>query len=101
MDPLGLYWFRQPWQKPGVVGRSGTPVPPEGLVSEFIEQYVPAGYTFGEMHDAFVDAATSAGIPDWLANYLSMLPTYEVALVKEVLRTLGILEQPAQPALCK
>jgi RHS repeat-associated protein len=22
MDPLGLYWFRQPWQKPGVVGRS-------------------------------------------------------------------------------
>lgn len=62
---------------------------------------MPAGRTFGEIHNNFVGSATSAGFPDWLANYLSMLPTYEVALVKEVLRTLGILDQPLQPALCK
>ena len=101
VDPLGLYWFRQSWQTPGVVGRRDTPVPPRGPVSEFIEQYVPAGYTFGEMHDSFVDAATSAGIPDWPANIPLMIPTYGGALGKEVLRTLGILEQSIPPALCK
>ena len=68
VDPMGLYWFRQPWQTPGVVGRPDTPVPPGGPVSEFIEQYVPAGYTFGELHDSFVGAATSAGFPDWLVD---------------------------------
>jgi hypothetical protein len=98
---LGLYWFRQSWQTPGVVGRRDTPVPPRGPVSEFIEQYVPAGYTFGERHDTFVDAATSAGIPDWLANIPSMIPMYGGALSKEVLRTFGILEQPTPPTLCK
>ncbi|GEM_PF-2378082 len=97
VDPLGLYWFRQSWQTPGVVGRRDTPVPPRGPVSEFIEQYVPAGYTFGEMHDTFVDAATSAGIPGWLANIPSMIPMYGGALGKEVLRAFGILEQPTPP----
>lgn len=94
IDPWGLFWFRQPWQTPGVVGRPDTPVPPGGPVSEFIEQYVPAGYTFGEMHDCFVDAATRAGIPDRLANIPSMILLYREALLKEVLRTLGILDQP-------
>jgi RHS repeat-associated protein len=101
IDPLGLYWFRQPWQTDFVVGREKTPVPPGGPVSQFIEDYVPAGRTFGEMHDTFVNAATSAGIPDWLANIPSMIPMYGIALGTEVLRSLGILEQPAQPALCK
>lgn len=62
---------------------------------------MPAGYTFGEAHDRFVEAATRGGIPGWLANIPSMIPTYVGALGKEVLRTLGILDQPAQPALCK
>jgi hypothetical protein len=101
IDPLGLYWFRQPWQTDFVVGRRESSVEPGGPVSQFIEDYVPAGRTFGEMHDSFVDAATSVGIPDWIANYLSMIPLYGAAVGKEVLRTLGILDQPAQPALCK
>jgi len=101
VDPLGLYWFRQPWQTPGVVGRPDTPVLPGGPVSEFIEQYVPAGYTFGEMHDAFVDAATRAGIPDPLANIPSMIPTYGAAAVKEIMRSLGIVDQPTPPTSCK
>lgn len=99
-DPLGLYWFRQPWQTPGVVGRRDTPVPPRGPVSEFIEKYAPAGYTFGEIHDTYVDAATSAGFPDWLVNIPLLLPVYGVAQTVEVLRSLGFLEQP-KPTLCK
>ena len=103
-DPTGLFWFRQSWQTPGVVGRPGTHVPPGGAVSELIERNVPAGYTFGEMHDGVVDAATKAGIPDLLANIPSMIPMFGVALGTEVLRTLGILEQPKptrQPTPCK
>ena len=100
-DPLGLYWFRQPWQTPGVVGRPGTPVPPGGRVSEFIEKYVPAGYTFGEMHDNFVGVATSGGIPDWIANVPSMFSMYGMAVSKELLRTNCIIDQPTQPTLFK
>jgi RHS repeat-associated protein len=94
-DPWGLYWFRQPWQEPGVIGRDNTMVPPGGPISECIEQYVPAGYTFGQLHDAFVGAATGAGFPDWLVNIPSMPSAYRQALITEVLRSLGILEQPS------
>jgi RHS repeat-associated protein len=97
VDPSGLYWFRQDWQEPGVVGRRDTIVPPGGSVSEFIEQNVPAGYTFGQMHDAFVDIATSSGLPDWLINIPSMSFIYDKALFVEMLRTLEILEQPSPP----
>jgi hypothetical protein len=97
VDPWGLYWFRQSWQSPGVVGRQGTPVPPRGTVSEFIEQYVPAGYTFGELHDNFVDSAIKAGVPDWLANVPSMGLMYKMARLMELLRSLGIIEQPTPP----
>ena len=93
-DPSGLFWFRQSWQTPGVIGRPGTPVPPGGTVSELIERNVPAGYTFGEMHDGFVDAATKAGLPDWLVNIPSMYPMYLTAEIVELLRTLRIIDQP-------
>jgi RHS repeat-associated protein len=97
VDPFGLYWFRQSWQQPGIVGRRGSIVEPGGLVSEIIENYVPAGYTFGEMHDAFVGTATSEGLPDWLVNIPSV---YIDATVVELLRSLGILEQPKEPTPC-
>ncbi len=96
-DPSGLYWFRQSWQPAGVVGRDNTPVQPGGPVSEFIEQHVAAGYTFGEMHDGFVDAAKAAQITDWLANIPTMIPVYAVAVATEVLRALGIVDQPTPP----
>ena len=98
VDPFGLYWFRQSWQPPGVVGRPGTPVPPHGKVSEFIERHVPAGYTFDEMHDTYVDMSTSAGLPDSLVNIPSMPILYDLAVMVEVLRSLGILEQPLPPS---
>ena len=106
-DPTGLFWFRQSWQTDFVVGREKTPIPPGGAISRFIEDYVPAGRTFGDLHDGFVDITApegSASWRDWLTNIPSMIPMYEGALVKELLRTLGILEQPtppAQPTQCK
>jgi RHS repeat-associated protein len=100
VDPMGLYWFRQAWQTPGVVGRRGTPVPPGGPISEFIERYVPAGYKFGEVHDAFVNFAAPEGSSPWrdlLLNVPSMLPAFYVAFTMEELRALGILDQLDQP----
>lgn len=96
-DPLGLYWFRQPWQPPGVVGRDKTIVPPGGPVSEFVERYLPAGYTFGQMHDSFVGWATMAGFPDWRVNKPSMYPMYWAAVAVEMLRAFEKLPQPSPP----
>ncbi|MDP1638623.1 MAG: RHS repeat-associated core domain-containing protein [Candidatus Nitrotoga sp.] len=98
-DPMGLYWYRQLWQTDFVVGRDAenSLVVPGDPVSRFIEDYVPAGRTFGEIHDGFVDIATRAGIPDWLANIPSMMPMYRLANKIETLRTLGILKQPTPP----
>ena len=104
-DPTGLYWFRQQWQSPGQVGRERSIVPPapDGKVSNVIEQYVPAGYTFGNMHDGFVDWATGAGAPDWLVNIPSMPGMYGTAIITELLRSGGIINQPTPPEemLCK
>jgi RHS repeat-associated protein len=93
-DPSGLFWFRQGWQTPGFVGRPGTLVEPGGAVSTLIEMRVPAGYTFGGMHDSFVDMATQAGVPDLLANVPSMPFVYVAAFFTEILRSLGIIDQP-------
>ena len=85
-----------------MVGRPGTPVPPGGSVSNFVERGVPAGYTFGAMHDAFVDQVTNAGWPDLLVNIPSMPFVYGAAVLTEILRSLGILEQPRPESVpCK
>lgn len=94
VDPMGLYWFRQPWQIAGTVGRPGTPVPPGGVVSEIIERYVPAGYTFGEMHDDYVRQALNSGMPELLINIPSMPRMYVAAVGVELMRSFRILEQP-------
>ena len=98
-DPTGLYWFQQDWQAADpIVGREGTFIYPGGPISSFIEKYVPAGRTLGELHDPLNGALRSAGVPDWLANIPTMLPTYVVGIGVEVLRTFGILEQPQPTA---
>ncbi|MHA7602763.1 RHS repeat-associated core domain-containing protein, partial [Alicycliphilus sp. T452] len=97
-DPTGLYWFRQPWQTEYAVGREDTPIAPGGLVSRLIEDYVPAGRTFGETHDSLVDALHAGGVPDLLANVPSMIPAFVMAVGIEALRTLGIIDQPTPTA---
>jgi RHS repeat-associated protein len=94
-DPLGLFWFRQDWQKKGVVGRRDTIVPPGGLISESMEKFQPGGYTFGEIHDFFVELTRDGlGIPDSIVNYPSMIPMMHIAFWIEFLRSQGVLDQP-------
>lgn len=93
MDPTGLYWFRQDWQEAGTVGRSGSRiVPPKGTISQFIEKYIPAGYTFGKLHDDYLDVASEEGLSDWMMNIPSMPSMYAGAVFTEVFRTLGIYD---------
>lgn len=80
-----------------VVGRDKTPIAPGGWVSRLIEDYVPAGRTFGETHDGLVDAFHAGGVPDLLANVPSMIPAFFMAQGIEALRTFGILDQPTFP----
>jgi hypothetical protein len=70
-------------------------VPPGGRIGSFIEKYVPAGRTFGELHDSLVDVLTRAGVPDVLANIPTMPLSFYAAYNLEWLRTIGVVKQPA------
>ena len=101
VDPQGLYWFQQPWQaRDPLVGREGSVVPPGGRISNFIERYVPAGRTMAEIHDPLVDLLTRAGVPDLMVNVPTMSWAYRAALVLEILRSLGLVNQPKPPYMC-
>ena len=56
---------------------------PGGPISRFIEQCVPAGRTFGEIHDDRVDELLSRGVPDWRANIPTMPGAYLDAVRQE------------------
>lgn len=100
-DPRGLYWLQQPWQEGDpIVGRPDTIVSPGGIISNFIEQYVPAGRTMAEIHDPLVGWLTSIGFSDRLANVPTMPLAYQAAVQLEILRTLGIVGQPQPMDAC-
>ncbi|MEY4729374.1 MAG: hypothetical protein RL020_532 [Pseudomonadota bacterium] len=88
-DPTGLDWFRQPGA-PYYAGRDGSIVEPgpngNGRV---VDDSVPAGHTFAQMHDNLVDADTAVGLPDWLANIPTMIPVYVTAVIKEINRSIA------------
>lgn len=96
VDPNGLDWLR-PWSDqstPYVVGRMGDPiVPPGGFISRTIEHCVPAGRTFGQLHDARVDALLAQGVPDWRANIPTMPSAYWDAVMQEALNSYLTLER--------
>lgn len=96
IDPDGLDWFR-PWSDQSTryaVGRDGHPVVPTGgLVSKGIEHCVPAGRTFGQIHDAKVDQLRAKGVPDWKANIPTMPGAYLQAVRQEAFNSYQALER--------
>jgi uncharacterized protein RhaS with RHS repeats len=84
IDPSGLEWFR-PKADPYVVGREGSQlVEPGKGIGKFIDDYVPAGHTFGTLHDDLVDIGREAGLPDALINIPTMLGMYVLAVGTEL-----------------
>lgn len=82
VDTMGLDWFR-PVDHPYVVGRKDSIVEPGKGVGKFIDDHVPAGHTFGSLHDAAVDVYLKEGYPDWLVNIPTMPSYYWEAIVNE------------------
>lgn len=82
VDPMGLDWFR-PADHSYVVGRKDSIVEPGKGLGKFIDDNVPAGHTFGSLHDAGVNAYLNEGYPDWLVNIPTMPSYYWEALVNE------------------
>ncbi len=93
-DPEGLDWYRNPDSAADyAVGRRGHPVvPPGGIVSRFVEQCIPAGRTFGQIHDDRVDQLISQGVPDWRANIPTMPGAYKDAIRQETGNSLRNLD---------
>jgi RHS repeat-associated protein len=95
IDPIGLDWYRPSNSTQDfVVGRRGHPiVPPGGVISRTIEQCVPAGRTFGQIHDARVEQLVNQGVPDWRANIPTMPGAYRDAVVQETSISLQKLDK--------
>jgi len=100
IDPLGLDWFR-PKNDPYVVGRddSWLVIPGHGI-GKFIDDYVPAGHTFGTLHDALVDMGLEAGLPDWLINIPTMPGMYVLAVGAELDNSLYMLLEKEPLLVC-
>ena len=94
-DPLGLEWYRpQNSSQPYAVGREGNLIVwPGGPISRFIEQCVPAGRTFGKIHDDRYDEMISKGVPEWRANIPTMPGAYLDAVRQETGNSLLQLER--------
>jgi RHS repeat-associated protein len=91
IDPSGLDWFK-PESHKYVVGRenSGLVEPGKG-VGGFIDDYVPAGHTFGTLHDALVEIGLEIGLPDWMINIPTMPGMYFLAVGTELDNSLSKL----------
>ena len=90
-DQEGSGWLRPDGHK-YVVGRDNHPLVWSGEqgpgVGSFIDDYVPAGHTFGTNHDAFVELMVDQiGIPDVMVNIPSMPPIYIFSVVQEMINT--------------
>ena len=85
-DKYGLSEWLQGNQDP-VVGRVGLKtknnwinLEPGGWMTSPFEQYVPNFHRTGDVHDAWVDALISYGVPDLIANVPTMVPAFIYAL---------------------
>jgi hypothetical protein len=73
------------------IGRPNTPVLPGGVISFFIEKFIPGGHTFETNHDRFVGLVQELHLPRIIENvafnYPSMAVMYPLAVVQEIINT--------------
>lgn len=100
IDPSGLDWFR-PKNDPYVVGRenSGLVEPGKGI-GAFIDDYIPAGHTFGTIHDEVVDTLHHGGLPDLMINIPTMPIMYFLAIVAELDNSVNKLKGKKPQSVC-
>ncbi|UUO22965.1 RHS repeat-associated core domain-containing protein [Colwellia sp. M166] len=88
-DPYGLDWFK-PSNHPYSVGRKGaTGFEPGKGITGFIDNYIPAGHTFGHRHDSMVGYMEKnwTALPEWSIDYIlnpiTMPLAYPLAVFEE------------------
>ncbi|MCK5111038.1 MAG: RHS repeat-associated core domain-containing protein [Arcobacteraceae bacterium] len=80
-------WFR-PKNHDYVVGRDTIKYfEPGGLITGFLEDYIPGMHTMGTIHDPLVDSLTAMGVPDALANVPTMSMAYTMAIKVETVNS--------------
>jgi hypothetical protein len=100
IDPTGLDWFR-PIADPYVVGRRGSRlVAPGKGIGKFIDDYIPAGHTFGTIHDEVVDTLHHGGLPDLMINIPTMPIMYLLAIVAELDNSVNKLKGKKIRSVC-
>ena len=87
IDLFGLTDWLRDSQEEYVVGRFGFKLlygiinfEPNGWFLAPFEDWAPNFHRFGVVHDAWVDALTEMGTPDWIANIPTMPAAYTYAL---------------------
>lgn len=100
IDPTGLDWFR-PIADPYVVGRRGSRlVAPGKGIGKFIDDYIPAGHTFGTIHDEVVDTLHHGGLPDLMINIPTMPIMYMLAIIAELDNSINKLKGKKPLSVC-
>ena len=86
LDPTGLQqWFANA-NSPSVFGRKGSWLEPNSPVSLFLERNVAHMYDTAVAHDEIVGTLTDLGVPDAVANYPTMVPTWLAVVLNNNLR---------------
>ncbi|MEN8123215.1 MAG: RHS repeat-associated core domain-containing protein, partial [Bacteroidota bacterium] len=80
VDPLGLETLR-PGGAKYYFGRPNTFIPPGSPRGRYLENKVSHMHQTAKFHDPTVDYLKKNGVPDWLANYPTMLPSFIAAVV--------------------
>ena len=79
--------FKPEWHDE-VAGRQGSDwAPPKGTIGKFIDNILPGGHTTAVNHDKLVDVLVRSGVPDLLANFPTMIPTYVFSLGQELVNS--------------
>ena len=80
MDPWGLQWYRTEGDDYDF-GRDRAWIEPGDPISKFAEDNIAHMAKTADIHDNWNRNLTDAGIPDWLANYPTMLQAYGAACI--------------------
>ena len=75
VDPEGLEWYRQQ-NDTYDFGREGSWISPGDPTSRFMENNIAHMAQTADIHDEVVDTLYNFNVPDFIANYPTMLPSY-------------------------
>jgi RHS repeat-associated protein len=80
IDPWGLE-MRRPSTSPYYFGREDSYIQPGDTVGSYFENNIAHLHQTAKIHDRCVGTLTNSGVPDYFANYPTMIPAYGAAII--------------------